>query len=99
MTYLNCYLLRTEIIDKEGELVGELPQYLLQVDKYSDIHKQTVSKFIYLNDTLENVDLSDIIVKALREEKIIKDKFDYIIDLNNNSLVIEFNKGSYNIVE
>lgn len=99
MTYLNCYLLKTEVVEKSGEPVGELPQYLLQVDKYSDIHKQTISKFVYLNDDIEDVNLVDLIIKALREEKIVKDKYDYIIDLNNNSLVIEFNKGDYNQVQ
>ena len=99
MTYLNCYLLKTEIVDKTGEPIGELPQYLLQVDKYSDTLRQTVSKFIYLNDTLEDFKLEDLIIKSLKESKIVKDKYYYIIDVNNNSIVIEFNKGDYNIVE
>lgn len=99
MVFLNCYLLKTEIVDLKGEPEGELPQYLLQVDKYSDIKTEVVSKFIYLNDRLDDVQLDDIIIKALKDEKIVKDKFDYLIDINNNSLVIECNKGVYNIVK
>lgn len=99
MVFLNCYLLKTEVVDLKGEPEGELPQYLLQVDKYSDIQSQVVSKFVYLNDTLEDVKLDDLIIKALKDEKIVKDKFDYLIDINNNSLIIECNKGVYNIVK
>lgn len=99
MVYLNCYLLKTEIVDIMGEPVGELPQYLMQVEKRSDSEKIAIPKFVYINDTLENVNLDELIIQALREEEIIQDKFSYIIDVNNNSMVIEFNKGIYNIVE
>ena len=99
MIYLNCYLLKTEIVDTMGDPVGELPQYLMQVEKRSDSEKIVIPKFVYINDTLENVNLDELIIQALREEEIIQDKFSYIIDVNNNSMVIEFNKGIYNIVE
>lgn len=99
MVYLNCYLLKTEIVDLTGESVGDLPQYLMQVDKRVDNDKITETKFVYINDTLEDIELEDYVVEALREEKIIKDKFSYLIDINNNSMVIEFNKGNYYVVE
>ena len=99
MVYLNCYLLKTEIVDTTGEPVGELPQYLMQVEKRSDSEKITIPKFVYINDTLEDINLDELVIQALREEKIIKDKFNYIIDINNNAMVIEFNKGIYSIVD
>lgn len=99
MVYLNCYLLKTEIVDTMGEPVGELPQYLMQVEKRSDSEKVIIPRFVYINDTLEDVNLDELVVQALLEEKIIKEKYSYIIDINNNAMVIEFNKGSYSVVE
>lgn len=88
MKYLNCYILKTEITDLRGESMGELPQYLLQVDRYSVQTELTKSTFIYLNDTIDERPLEELIVNALKEAKIVKYGYDYVIDVNNSALVI-----------
>lgn len=92
MKYLNCYILKTEIVDLRGESAGELSQYLLQVDRYSIETRLTKSTFIYLNDIIEEESLEELIVNALKEAKIIKDRYDYVIDVNNSAMVINVSR-------
>lgn len=92
MKYLNCYILKTEIVDLRGESVGELPQYLLQVDRYSIETRLTKSTFIYLNDIIEEESLEELIVNALKEAKIVKDRYDYVIDVNNSAMIINVSR-------
>lgn len=92
MKYLNCYILKTEITDLRGESAGELPQYLLQVDRYSIEARLTKSTFIYLNDIIEEESLEELIVNALKEAKIVKDRYDYVIDVNNSAMIINVSR-------
>lgn len=97
MKYLHCYLLRTEVVDIQGESEGELPQFLIQVDMYNEMKESEESKFLYLGDNIEN--LETIIPKTLQENSIIKNEEEYIIDINNSSIVIEFDGNYFTIVE
>lgn len=92
MKYLHCYLLRTELINVQGESEGELPQFLIQVDEYNEKKKCEESKFLYLGDNIENLDI--MIPKILQENAIIIKGEECIIDINNSSIVIEFD-GNY----
>lgn len=97
MKYLHCYLLRTELINIGGESEGELPQYLIQVDEYNENKKSEESKFFYLGDNIEKLDI--IIPKILMENKVISNFEDCIIDINNSSIVIEFDGKYFTVVD
>lgn len=96
MKYLNCYILKTEVVNIYGESEGELPQYLLQVDEYNENKSLEESKFIYLGDNIENLQIA--IPKVLKDNGIIN-KGEAIIDINNSSMVIEFDGEYYTVIE
>lgn len=96
MKYLHCYLLRTEVVNTRGESEGELPQYLIQVDEYNEKEKIEETKFLYLGDTIENLEI--IIPKVLQENRIVCDE-PCTIDINSSSLVIEFDGNYYTVIE
>lgn len=97
MKYLHCYLLKTEIINIEGESEGELPQFLIQVDEYNEMKECEESKFLYLGDNIENLETT--IPRILQENLIITNTQEYIIDINNSSIVIEFDGNYYTTIE
>lgn len=96
MKFLNCYILRTEVVNIYGDSEGELPQYLLQVDEHNEDKRLIEPKFIYLNDNVENLEI--MIPKVLQDNGLITNQ-ETIIDINNSTMVIEFDGQYYTIIE
>lgn len=88
MKYLHCYLLKTEVVNLQGESEGELPQFLLQVDEYNETKHLEETKFLYLGDNIEC--LKTKILKTLQDNSIIRRGEECVIDINNSDLIIEF---------
>ena len=96
MKYLNCYILKTEVVNIYGDSEGELSQYLLQIEEYNDNKKLEESTFLYLNDNVDNLEI--MIPKVLQDNDFIT-KEETIIDINNSSMVIEFDGQYYTVIE
>lgn len=96
MKYLNCYILKTEVVNIYGDSEGELSQYLLQIEEYNDNKKLEESTFLYLNDNVDNLEI--MIPKVLQDNDLIT-KEETIIDINNSSMVIEFDGQYYTVIE
>lgn len=96
MKYLNCYILKTEVVNIYGDSEGELSQYLLQIEEYNDNKKLEKSTFLYLNDNVDNLEI--MIPKVLQDNDFIS-KEETIIDINNSSMVIEFDGQYYTVIE
>lgn len=96
MKYLNCYILKTEVVNIYGDSEGDLSQYLLQVEENNDNKKLEESTFLYLNDNVDNLEI--MIPKVLQENGLIT-KEETIIDINNSSMIIEFDGQYYTVIQ
>lgn len=92
MKYLHCYLLKTEVVNLQGESEGDIPQFLLQVDEYNENKHLEETKFLYLDDNIEC--LKTKILKTLQDNSIIRRGEECVININNSDLIIEFD-GEY----
>lgn len=93
MKRINCFILKSEIVNIEGVSEGEQPHYLLQVDSYNESTDITDSKILYLTDIIDDT-IDDTIINTLEDAEIIlKDDTTFEIDVNHSNRVFVYTNG------